>query len=64
MADKNVPQHKRMAMGQRVNYRAGGGVSISNISSTALKSGKPDSPLEKAKRQNGVPGMRKGGKAC
>ena len=28
-----------------------------------LKTGIPDSPMEKAKRDNGVPGMKKGGKA-
>lgn len=62
MSSKDIPQHKRMAMGERVNYRGGGSISISNVSSTPLKSGKPDSPLEKAKRDNKVPGMKKGGK--
>lgn len=63
----NVGQHKRMAMGQNVTgYARGGSVmskmDISGTSGRLLKSGKPDSPIEKAKRANGVPGMKSGGK--
>ncbi len=53
--DKLISQHKRAAMGDsRVGFARGGRV---------LKSGVPDTPLEKAKRANGVPGMKTGGKA-
>jgi hypothetical protein len=36
-------------------FKAGGSVMY-------LKSGKKDSPLETAKRNNGIPGFKKGGK--
>jgi len=52
-----VPQHKRMAMGEKVGFKKGGAVAP-----RLLKTGTPDSPLEKAKRANGIPGMKKGGK--
>lgn len=56
MDNKLIPQHKRMAMGQRdVGFKKGGFV-------TPVKKGVPDSPLEKGKRANGVPGMKHGGK--
>ncbi len=47
-----IPQHKRMAMGEKVGMKKGGSV----------KTGIPDSPMEKVKRQNGIPGMKSGGK--
>lgn len=47
---KDIPQHKRMAMGQKL---ASGG--------SVLKTGIPDSPIEKSKRNNGIPGFKKGG---
>ncbi len=58
---KNVGQHKQMAMGarsqvsvpSRVAKFAGGG---------AVKTGLPTSPITDAKRANGIPNARKGGK--
>lgn len=55
----NIPQHKRLAMGQSIQNKASGG-SIS-VRPKMLKTGIPDSPLENAKRDNGIPGMKKGG---
>lgn len=54
MATQAIPQHKQMAMGIKPAFKSGGAVPF-------LKSGKPDSPLELAKRSNGVPGFKKGG---
>ena len=63
----DIPQHKRMAMGQPVGFARGGLVDKSR----QLKSGFPDGPVEKSKRANGVPGyaaggktMRKAGRGC
>lgn len=55
MNDKLIPQHKRLAMGERAGFKKGGSV-------PARKTGIPDTPLEGAKRANGVPGMKHGGK--
>ena len=52
-----INQHKQMAMGQKVGMKAGGMVK------PTVKTGMPDSPMEKAKRANGIPGFKKGGKA-
>lgn len=57
-SDKDVPQHKRMAMGDKVGFKSGG-----MVSSPLRSTGKPITPLTAAKRRNGVPGM-KGGGAC
>lgn len=65
MAKSAVSQHKLMAMGKGTrepvssggNFAKGGGVGN-------LKTGIPDSPITKAKMANGVPGFKKGGKAC
>lgn len=51
---KPINQHKQIAMGLKPAFKSGGAV---------LKSGFPDSPMEKIKRDNGVVGMKKGGKA-
>lgn len=66
--DKSIPQHKRMAMGQeRVGFKKGGAVAAGASPLVAapkvLKGGAPNSPLTKAKRANGVVGMKRGG-AC
>ena len=53
---KTTPQHKRMAMGERVGFKSGG-----LVQSKPLKTGIPDSPIEVAKRANGIPGMKTGG---
>ena len=50
-----IPQRKAMAMGLKPAFKTGGTVPF-------LKSGKKDSPLEMAKRGNGIPGFKKGGK--
>lgn len=50
-----IGQHKAMAMGEKLKMAKGGAVPF-------LKSGKKDSPLETAKRNNGIPGFKKGGK--
>ena len=48
-------QHKRLAMGKPVNgLKMGGAVTV--------KTGMKDSPLTMAKRENGVPGFKAGGK--
>lgn len=54
MSKNDTPQHKRMAMGERVGFKNGGSVPV--------KTGIPQDPLEKARRNNGVPGMMHGGK--
>lgn len=56
-----IPQHKRAAMGDKVGFAKGGSVPKLPAAPRVLKSGKPDSPMEKAKRANGVVGMKKGG---
>lgn len=55
----DIPQHKRLAMGQAAGFARGGLVDKGR----QLKSGFPDGPVEKAKRANGVPGYAGGGKA-
>lgn len=47
-------QHKMLATG-KLKFAEGGAVPF-------LKSGKKDTPLEMAKRSNGVPGFKNGGK--
>jgi hypothetical protein len=62
MANDQMGQHKMMAMGKGIRgavsstakFARGGGV---------LKSGVPTTPLTDAKRSNGIPGMKKGGKS-
>lgn len=52
----SIPQHKRMAMGQKPQgYKTGG------LVRPTRDTGLQDTPLEKAKRANGIPGMKKGG---
>lgn len=65
MSNKQISQHKRMAMGQDADHSSrsakfakGGSVGVPN-----LKTGIPDTPITDAKRANGVPGFRGGGKA-
>ena len=55
---KAISQHKRLAMDEGIQkFKTGGSVMY-------LKSGRKDSPLETAKRRNGIPGFKAGGKAC
>ena len=64
MANKQIAQHKRLAMGEDTGHTTrvakfakGGGVNN-------LKTGIKDSPITVAKMNNGVPGFKKGGKSC
>lgn len=57
MGNNTIPEHKRLAMG--MPYAKGGLVDKDR----KLKSGFGDSPIEKSKRANGVPGYSKGGMA-
>jgi hypothetical protein len=57
MAERNVSQHKRLAMGEQLNKYAPGGMVMPRVK------GMPMSPITKMKRNNGVPGMKKGGKS-
>lgn len=59
MKNSMIPQHKKLAMGQTPGFKVGG-----FVPSADRKTGIPDTPIEKAKRANGVPGMKKGGKNC
>ena len=64
--NSKIPQHKRAAMGEKVGFAKGGSVpKVAKLPAAprVLKSGTPDSPMEKVKRANGVVGMKKGG-AC
>lgn len=64
MANDQMGQHKMMAMGKGIRgnvtstskFARGGNVGV-------LKSGIPTTPLTDAKRSNGIPGMKKGGKS-
>lgn len=53
MANEKVGQHKRMAMGESVpkKYAKGG-----------MVKGLPESPITEAKKANGIPKFKKGGK--
>jgi hypothetical protein len=64
MASNLISQHKRMAMGTGP-VRAPGGqfAKGGSIPNTNLKTGIPDSPQTKAKMANGIPGLKKGGRA-
>lgn len=72
---KLLSQHKLLAMGRgtksasdagasdkggKREFARGGMVAANN---RLLKTGIPDSPLENAKRNNGIPGFAKGGAA-
>jgi hypothetical protein len=56
---KLMSPRKVMACGGSAPGYAKGGVVVGT---PLRKTGLADTPLEKAKRQNGVPGMKKGGK--
>lgn len=58
----SMPQHKRLAQGERVGFKKGGSVAMP--AEAYRKTGLKETPLERSKRDNGVPGMKKGGKAC
>ena len=57
MKQKPVPQHKRLAMGDTVKgYAKGGSIGTGHVSGTAKNQ------LTAARRNNGVKGMKGGGK--
>jgi hypothetical protein len=56
-----VSQHKQMAMGQEP--KVGGIGSASKYARGGMVKGIPTSPITDVKRANGIPGMKKGGKA-
>ena len=67
MKDTDIPQHKRMAMGEKLKFARGGAVGMlapqGPANTRLLRTGIPDTPIENAKRANGIPGLKKGGKA-
>lgn len=67
-----IGQHKLMAMGKGIKSPSSAGVSkrktefarggsVNSANTRLLKTGIPDSPLENAKRNNGIKGFAKGG---
>ena len=55
---KAIPQRKRLAAEEGIQkFKSGGSVMY-------LKTGRKDSPLETAKRKNGIPGFKAGGPSC
>ena len=69
-SNAGISQHKLLAMGKGIKSPSAAGVSkvkteFAKGGSTGrlLKTGTPDSPLENAKRNNGIPNFAKGGKA-
>jgi len=66
--DSKIPQHKRMAQGDRVGFARGGAVRAPNVTPVGVPAqmvptpaGKSGSPLTSARRNNGIPGMCAGG---
>lgn len=61
-----IGQHKRMAMGEKVTgMKKGGAVAPAknlNPAPNMNKSGIPQNPMVTQKANNGIPGMKKGGK--
>lgn len=67
MADARTPQHYRVATGQKTqNFKTGGSVpkfqKLPSAPSPPLKSGTPDTPMEKSRRANGIRNMKGGGR--
>lgn len=61
---KAISQHKQLAMGAtKPGYKKGGAVAPMKAAAP-VKSGFKDGPMEKAKRANGIVGLKKGGMAC
>ena len=59
--NSQVNQHHRLAMGENIGH---GSAKFAKGGRVApLKSGLPTSPVTDAKRANGVPGFKKGGKS-
>jgi len=63
MKEKAVNLHKRLAMGDSVaGYKKGGTIASDIPAISVGSSGKAVNPLTLSRRQNGIPGMKKGGK--
>lgn len=65
MKDRLVNQHKRLAMGDSVTqgYARGGSVNVTGAGPMITRpAGRSQSALTTARHNNGVPGMKKGGK--
>ena len=63
MKEKLTPLHKRLAMGDSVaGYKKGGTVASDQPIISVGSSGKAVNPLTLARRQNGIPGLKKGGR--
>lgn len=64
MSSNQIPQHKRMAMGKGMASSPKGGTFAKggSVDKALLKTGMPTSPLTDAKRANGIPGIKAGGK--
>ena len=67
LKQKFLPQGKRLAMGDSLaGYKSGGKVGIDVAKPVNVvvnsKTGKSASPITMARRNNGIPGMKKGGK--
>jgi hypothetical protein len=65
MGDKDyMPQHKRMAegLGDSSHAHPARVAKFANGGKVPLKTGIPTNPITDAKRANGIPGMKRGGK--
>lgn len=63
--DKGVSQHKRIACGDTVKgYKSGGRVEVGQPMTVRSMVDLKASPLTNARRNNGVRGMKDGGKVC
>ena len=62
MKEKMLPLHKRLAMGDTLKGYAKGGTVGSDLNIISVRPGKAANPLTAAKRVNGIPGYKKGGK--
>jgi hypothetical protein len=62
MADKAIPQRKRLAMGEVPHKYAAGGMVLPKAAGIKSQVKRKMNPLQKAKMQNGVPGYCEGGK--
>ena len=64
-SNSQVPQHKRLAMGEAAGFAKGGMVpgarSIMPATPVGPMKGVPMSPLTKARMNNGIPGYKKSG---
>jgi hypothetical protein len=63
MSKDQIGQHKKLAMGKPTGNGPNGPNGKFAKGGPVLKTGIPESPITKAKIANGVPGIKKGGKA-